>query len=107
MSFPRSTWHTAKVTHTCETCLRKIRPRERYRRDVGTWEGEFYNQALCLFCMGAWGFLRWLEGDHDEICDPAQCLSESRMLQGYVYAFGIETGWEYCRPAPALTMVPA
>ena len=50
MEFISTTNPMAKKVHKCEACGVEINPGERYRRDSGKWEGEFFTRAWCAKC---------------------------------------------------------
>lgn len=40
----------ARKAHKCEACGGIINPGERYRRQSGKWEGDFFSRAWCADC---------------------------------------------------------
>lgn len=53
MGFWRSAVVKAKKNHTCIYCSKNIRVGEVYSREVGTYDNDFNNYALCERCKEA------------------------------------------------------
>lgn len=41
---------TARKPHTCEYCNESIAAGQKYSRETGKWDGEFFVRKLCLTC---------------------------------------------------------
>jgi hypothetical protein len=50
MEFYSESSHVARKPHVCEMCCGTIHPGERYYRENGKWEGEFFTRALHEHC---------------------------------------------------------
>ena len=50
MEFFTSKIVTAKRQHTCEACGTTIAIGEKYRKETGKWEGDFFSRAWCSDC---------------------------------------------------------
>lgn len=55
---------TARTTHRCEECGRRIDPRETYIRTAGKWEGEFYTNVACSHCAVARSWLGTIDKNY-------------------------------------------
>ena len=64
MSFWKSRTHKAKKEHKCQYCGKKILVGETYRRETGTYDGDFNDYCLCERC-------RWvltnIDNESDEL----------------------------------------
>lgn len=68
MSFSSITRQTARKPHQCAECRCSIAPGQRYERQAGTFDGDFYDNSFCLECADLWG-AAW---DHFDWCDPSE-----------------------------------
>lgn len=50
MEFYRHARMTARKPHTCEYCNESIAAGQKYSRETGKWDGEFFVRKLCLTC---------------------------------------------------------
>ncbi|WP_295356789.1 hypothetical protein [uncultured Succiniclasticum sp.] len=52
MEFYNGTYHTAHKEYKCECCGKVIQKGERYSRESGKWNGDFFVRILCVPCRG-------------------------------------------------------
>lgn len=50
MEFYNEKWATATKQHNCECCGKEIKIGERYHKESGKYDGEFFSRALCSNC---------------------------------------------------------
>lgn len=53
MEFYNEEWPIAKKEHECECCGKKIEVGEKYCRQSGKYEGDFFDRKFCITCCGA------------------------------------------------------
>lgn len=97
---------TARKIHTCDECLRKIKPGEKYENVKGCWDGEWATFHICLDCKSIRDvfFESWLYGQvwenfraefgYTDSVVPESCIAElTDGARARVCDF-IEAGWE-------------
>ena len=68
-NFYNNTHPKARKEHICDICGEKIKVGERYSKQVGTFDGDFYNNCYCLDCEAVLdAYFRF----HDEYYDTWQ-----------------------------------
>lgn len=66
---------TARTEHKCECCGKTIAVGEKYCRQNGKWEGDFFSRAYCITCDGVVGDYCCEvdnEFDYEAVADHAQ-----------------------------------
>ena len=51
--FYRERFPIAKKEHKCDCCFETINPGERYSRETGKYDGDFFDRVLCIPCRNS------------------------------------------------------
>lgn len=74
-NFYNNTYPKARKEHICNICGEKIKVGEKYARQTGKFDGEFYSDSYCLDCeavRNAYFRYLMLEKNTDEYCNDWQ-----------------------------------
>ena len=81
---------TARTPHLCENCGQAIAVGEKYHRQTGICDGDFYSSASHLDCHQAWFKKNYVYGDGRDDDgypflkdDPDICLDEEWIREDY------------------------
>lgn len=99
-------WHTARKTHKCSECGKRISPGERYEKAVGKWDGAVGVFKTCSRCVALRACIKahvpcfcWA---HGSLLDD--CRAEVEHLPAEAYGTGLL--FEVGRLAVAIKRAP-